>query len=160
MSISKETLIKMVLDAWNTHLQRAEKLFDSLSDDELLNEVSPGRNRGVYLLGHLIAVHDGIPELIGVGKQSYPELNAVFINEADKSSLPVPSISDLRSYWKKVHDDLATGFNKLSADEWFSAHTAISETDFAREPHRNRLNIIVNRTNHLSYHLGQLVFLK
>lgn len=150
----------MVLDAWNTHVQRAEKLFNNLNDVEMLKEVAPGRNRGVYLFGHLIAVHDGIPALLGVGKQNYPELNAVFINEADKSSLPVPSIGDLRTSWKKVHSDLSEGFNKLSSDEWFSAHTAVSEVDFVKEPHRNKLNIIINRTNHLSYHLGQLALIK
>lgn len=39
-------------------------------------------------------------------------------------------------------------------------HSAVSEEDFAKEPHRNKLNLLLNRTNHLSYHHGQLVFLK
>jgi hypothetical protein len=30
----------------------------------------------------------------------------------------------------------------------------------AKEPHRNKLNLLMNRTNHLSYHLGQLVLLQ
>jgi hypothetical protein len=47
----------------------------------------------------------------------------------------------------------------MKADEWFNKHTAVSAEDFAKEPHRNKLNVIVNRTNHTSYHLGQLVYL-
>ncbi len=37
---------------------------------------------------------------------------------------------------------------------------AVTAEDFAREPHRNKLNIVLNRTGHVSYHLGQLVLLK
>jgi hypothetical protein len=44
-------------------------------------------------------------------------------------------------------------------DEWFTRHNNVSAADFANEPHRNKLNIIINRTNHTSYHLGQLVYL-
>ena len=31
---------------------------DSLSDEQLQKEIAPGKNRGIYILGHLIAVHD------------------------------------------------------------------------------------------------------
>jgi len=36
---------------------------------------------------------------------------------------------------------------------------AVSDEDFSKEPHRNKLNVIINRTNHMSYHLGQLILL-
>ncbi len=36
----------------------------------------------------------------------------------------------------------------------------VSDEDFEKEPHRNKLNIIVTRTSHLSYHTGQLILLK
>ena len=32
----------------------------------------------------------------------------------------------------------------------------VSDEDFAREPHRNKLNVLISQTNHLSYHPGQL----
>jgi hypothetical protein len=35
-------------------------------------------------------------------------------------------------------------------------HTAVSEADFALNPSRNKLSILISRTNHQSYHLGQL----
>jgi hypothetical protein len=55
---------------------------------------------------------------------------------------------------------LSEHFSKLSFTEWFQKHNAVSETDFAKEPHRNKLNIVINRTNHLANHLGQLLLLK
>jgi hypothetical protein len=48
----------------------------------------------------------------------------------------------------------------LQPAEWFNRHTVVSEADFEKEPHRNKLNLLINRTNHLSYHLGQLIYLK
>jgi hypothetical protein len=36
----------------------------------------------------------------------------------------------------------------------------ISEQDFAKEPMRNKLNVLINRTNHLAYHYGQLRLIK
>ena len=36
-------------------------------------------------------------------------------------------------------------------------HSAVSEEDFVKEPLRNRLAVLASRTNHVSYHGGQLV---
>ncbi|MBK6626451.1 MAG: hypothetical protein IPJ87_16545 [Flavobacteriales bacterium] len=35
----------------------------------------------------------------------------------------------------------------------------IAEVDLPKEPHRNRLNVLMSRTNHLAYHRGQLIML-
>jgi hypothetical protein len=50
-------------------------------------------------------------------------------------------------------------FEIMKPEEWFEKHSAISEEDFAKEPHRNKLNIIITRTSHLQYHSGQIVLL-
>jgi hypothetical protein len=31
----------------------------------------------------------------------------------------------------------------------------VSEQDFEREPHRNRFGVLLGRTAHLTYHMGQ-----
>jgi len=36
-----------------------------------------------------------------------------------------------------------------------AAAPAISEEDYAKNPARNRLAVLLNRTTHTSYHLGQ-----
>jgi len=158
--MQRELFIKMVLDAWQTQIKRADDLFNELPDDQLMMEVSPGRNRGVYLLGHLAAIHDRIFRLLNVGEEINPGMYEIFVASPDKSGVKIPSISELKLYWKKVNAKLTEQFNKLSTDEWFQRHTSVSEEDFKKEPHRNKLNIIITRTNHLASHWGQLVFLK
>jgi hypothetical protein len=51
---------------------------------------------------------------------------------------------------------LFEGFASLSAADWLKKHGAVSAEDFVKEPLRNRLAILLGRTNHLAYHLGQL----
>ena len=156
----EELFIKMVLDAWHTQVRYADDLFNSLSDDQLLGEIAPGRNRGIYLLGHLTAVHDRMLPLLGLGDQRYPNLYKPFVESPDKTETELHSAEDLRNYWKETNNLLSEHFAKLSFTEWFQKHNAVSETDFAKEPHRNKLNVVINRTNHLANHLGQLLLLK
>jgi hypothetical protein len=33
----------------------------------------------------------------------------------------------------------------------------VSDEDFAKDPGRNRLAVVPSRTNHMSYHLGQII---
>ena len=156
----EETFIKMVLDAWHTQIKQADDLFNSLSDDQLMKEIAPGRNRGIYLLGHLTAVHDRMLPLLGFGDQRYANLYRTFVENADKTETNLPSTGDLRNYWKEINNVLTENFSRLSIEEWLQRHNAVSEVDFAKEPHRNKLNVVINRTNHLSNHLGQLLLLK
>ena len=160
MSIEQEVFIKIGLDAWNIYVERTNKLFESLTDEQLQQQVAPNRNTALYLLGHLTAVHDGMLPLLGFRDRLYPSLQEVFIKNPDRSGLEKPAASLLRQYWKEVNETLAGHFSKLTSDEWFQKHDSISAEDFLKEPHRNRLNVLVNRTNHLASHYGQLVFLK
>jgi hypothetical protein len=50
---------------------------------------------------------------------------------------------------------LFTGFAGLSPADWLKKHAAVSEEDFLKEQLRNRFAILLSRTNHLAYHLGQ-----
>jgi uncharacterized damage-inducible protein DinB len=155
-----ELAIKISADAWHTEITRTNKLFNELTDEQLQNEVSAGRNSGTYLLGHLTAVHDALFPLLGIGEKLYPELEEPFIKNPDNSGFESPSTADLRNYWKLVNEKLSDHFNQFTSAEWFQKHTSVSEEDFIKQPYRNRLNVLVSRTNHLSYHRGQLVFLQ
>jgi hypothetical protein len=158
--MTNQLIIKMVLDSWNSYTRQVDNLLDKLTDEQLQNEVSPGRNRGIYLLGHLTAVHDRMLPLLNLEDQLFPELADSFISNADKTNPLTVSAGELRQYWKKVNSTLKAHFNSISPDDWFKRHNTISAEDFQKEPHRNRLSIIINRTNHLSYHTGQLAYLK
>ena len=156
---SRTIFIRMVLDAWNSYNGRVKNLLNTLSDEQLLSETAPGRNRGIYLIGHLIAVSDGLFPILGFGERLYPELDKDFLENPDKPGLETLSINKLKEYWDNVNTKLAGHINQMPEDEWFNRHNKVSESDFIKEPHRNKLNIIINRTNHTSYHLGQLVYL-
>lgn len=153
-------LIKMVLDRWQGSIENWDKHLNSLTDEQLMREISPGKNRGIYLLGHLIAVHDDMLILLDMGERLYPELQEPFLKEADKMVSDIPTVSTLKNYWKAQCEMLQEKFNNLSAAQWFERHTAVTAEDFAKEPHRNKLNIIITRTSHLQYHCGQLALLK
>lgn len=155
----KTIFIKMVLDAWETHQGRFNKLLDSLTEEQLMSATAPGRNRGIYLAGHLIAVNDGMLPLLGFGEKIQPGLETVFIRNADDPTAEYPTMESLKQYRDEVNARLAAGMAAMQPDDWFTKHSSVSAEDFAREPHRNKLNILINRTNHLSYHLGQLAYL-
>jgi hypothetical protein len=155
-----DTIIKMVFDRWEASIKNADTLINSLSDETLQKEIAQGKNRGIYLLGHLIAVHDEMLKLLDMGEKEYPELYEPFLKSPDKTISQIPSASELRNVWAKQCQALKEKFARLKREEWFEKHTAISAEDFTREPHRNKLNIIINRTNHMQYHIGQLQLLK
>jgi len=157
--ISSELLVKMVIDRWNGSIANLNKHINALTDEQLQKEISPGRNRGTYLLGHLIAVHDDMLKLLDMGEKIFPELFESYIKQADKASTQTLTASELRAMWEKQNEHIQEKFEKLTPEEWFEKHTAVSEEDFAKELHRNKLNIIITRTSHLQYHTGQIVLL-
>jgi hypothetical protein len=40
---------------------------------------------------------------------------------------------------------------------WIQPHSAVSADDFVKDASRNRIAVLLSRTNHLSYRLGQAV---
>jgi hypothetical protein len=155
-----DTILKMVFDRWNGSIKNWDAILNNLTDETLQKEIAPGKNRGIYLLGHLIAVHDEMLKLLDMGEKFYPELYEPFIKSPDKATTQIPTAAELRSFWTKQCDMLKQKFESLKPEEWFEKHTAVSTEDFINEPHRNKLNIIITRTSHLNYHTGQLVLLK
>ena len=158
--MDKELFIKMVLDAWNLKVSQLDKLFGELSDEQLEKQIAPGKNTGVYLLGHLTAISNRMIPLLGLGNEINPTLYDTFVVKAEKEVTTRPPVTALRKDWAAINAALSKLFAAMQPDEWFNRHNSISEADFAKEPHRNKLNVIINRTNHLDYHAGQLVLLK
>jgi len=159
--MNKEQLIvKMALSAWDTHIGRTSEFLQTLSDEQLLNQIAPNKNTGIYLVGHLVAIHDAMNEILGLGKRSFVELDEAFVNNPDNSGFDMPSVSVLKKFWDEVHQNLRRSLSQLATDDWFKRHNHMTDEDFAKEPHRNKLNVLINRTNHLAYHLGQLRLLK
>jgi uncharacterized damage-inducible protein DinB len=154
---TEQLTVTIILASWKNTMGRADKVFSELTERQFLQEVAPGRNRILYLLGHLTAVHDGLHTILGLGERLHPELDATFVSKPDKEIETLPSISELTKYWTEVSSSLFEKFGRLLPEEWLQRHMAMSEEDYARDPTRNRLSVLLSRTNHLSYHLGQIV---
>lgn len=154
--MDKQLFVKMALGAWELQLGRIEKIFGSFSDEELLQPVAPGKNRVIYLLGHLTAYHDMLGASMGIAERNYAHLDEAFLKNPDNSGLDMPDAAYLRNAWADVHSKLSDQFAGLSAEEWFKKHNAVNDTDFAADPSRNRLNMLMNRTAHVAYHAGQI----
>jgi hypothetical protein len=149
--------IALGLKAWKTQIDRADKLLGGLSSEEVLREIAPGRNRLLYVWGHLTAIHDAMLPLLGLGERLHPELDIAFVSNPDKSRAGIPSHDQVRQAWNSVNRELSEGFEKMSWSDWLEPHSAVSAEDFAKDTSRNRFSILLSRTNHLSYHLGQAV---
>ena len=108
------SLIDSALRNWRSNVDRAGKLFGNLSQEQLLQEVAPGKNRVIYLWGHLTAFNDALIPLLGFGARIHPELDLMFVSNPDRT---VPTIllgEDLKIIWQETSQILWTGFSKLS----------------------------------------------
>lgn len=154
---SHELPVKVAINSWRLTVDRADTIFSSVTEEQLQREVAPGKSRVIYLWGHLIAVHDKMFSILGLGPRLHPDLDAVFIDKSDKEVAEIPSAGQLKQYWEEVNEKLLSQFQSLAADEWLLQHRAMSEEEYAKDPTRNRLAVLLSRTNHLSYHLGQMM---
>ncbi len=152
-------IIQQIVNAWAANSKAISNFFSKYEDAYYLNEIAPGRNRAIYLLGHLIASNDSMLPMFDLGERLYPELETTFLRTPDKSAPDTLTIAELRQYWENLNTTLAGHFSKMQQQDWMGRHTRVSEEDFALEPMRNKLNVLIGRTNHQQYHYGQLTLL-
>jgi len=152
---TETSLTDSALRGWKLNIDRTGKFFGALSEVQLLQEIAPGKNRLIYLWGHLTAINDALLPLLGLGQRLHPELDAMFVSNPDRSLKKPLSGEELKRVWDETNDALWMAFSRLSATEWLQKHTAVSEEDFKQEPYRNRFTILLGRTAHLAYHFGQ-----
>src|SRR5258706_13956921 len=72
--------VQVAINSWRLVAERTNKIFSSLTEEELLKEVAPGRNRLIYLWGHLTALHDALSPILGLGERLHPEFDAIFVS--------------------------------------------------------------------------------
>jgi hypothetical protein len=157
---TNQIIIKQLIASWTAQSKVVTDLFNLFEDEHYLKQVAPERNRGIYILGHLISASDGMQPLLGFGERSYPELEQLFSSNPDRSFDQLPSVNELKEKWATLNAALQERFAQLSLEEWLDRHTKVSAEDFAIQPERNKLGVLLGRTNHISYHTGQLIFLK
>jgi hypothetical protein len=148
-------LTAAAVNLWNQIIERASKSFDAFTDEQLQLEVAPGKNRVFYILGHITATHDRLLPLLRLGERRYPQLD-VFLEKPDRVQSDPISAAELRKAWTEVNSAVTAAVSTLTPEQWLERHSAISEEDFAKEPHRNRLTVFTSRTTHAAYHHGQV----
>ena len=98
--------------------------------------------------------------LLGFGERRYPELDLIFISQPDRAVPNNFAGEAMGDMWSQLDDFLWGEFARLTPEEWLERHHGVSPEDFEREPHRNRYAILLGRTTHLAYHLGQAILVK
>ena len=62
-------LVDSAIRAWESTSDRIDKFFGALSPEQLEQEIAPGRNRLIYLWGHIAALNDRLFPLVGLGSK-------------------------------------------------------------------------------------------
>jgi hypothetical protein len=153
--MSEQALVTTAVNSWKLNIERADRIFSPLTEEQLLKEVAPGKNRLIYLWGHLTAVHDRMLPLLVLGPRLHPEYDDLFLTNPDKTAPTLPAAEEIKKAWNEVNGALLAGFESLSSADWLQKHASVSDDDFAKDPLRNRFSVLLSRTTHISFHLGQ-----
>jgi hypothetical protein len=113
--------------AWLLQNRKISDLINRLSDEDLKKEVSPGRNSGLYLLGHLIAANDLLMPLFGFGEKMFPEYEKIFLCTPDKCSQKFPPTALVKSHWFALNNTLRLKFETVDNKTWIPHDTFSSE---------------------------------
>ncbi len=154
----KSIMIKMVTNSWSIGSLRINKFLNEISDKEMELTIVPNGNQVKWIIGHLAASNNTALETLGIAKV----INPILVDYYSKKQLPGHSPlsnDEIKDYWHKTLSLLNSGLEHFTAVDWFERHNSISPEDFTKEPHRNKLNVILNRSVHLSHHFGQLSIL-
>lgn len=158
--ISQEkTEVKLSVDAWLLSNRRMNTILGNMTDKELYSAVASGRNRGIYLLGHLTAFSDSLLLSLGFRDRLFPEFDFLFVNNPDNVYQEYPSADELKSNWRTVNYSLLNFIEGMSEKQWMERLGGVSGQEFLGNSLQNKLNILIQCTNHQNYHLGQLAFL-
>src|SRR5689334_7730521 len=105
-SHTADLFAKTALNAWRINIDRLDKLFKAASDEQLQQEIAPGKNRIFYLLGHLAAVHDRMLPLLGLGARLHAGLDEAFLTNPDRTKPDAISASALRQAYSTINETL------------------------------------------------------
>jgi len=87
---SHKLSVQVAINSWRLVVERANKTLSNLPEDQLSKEVAPGRNRLIYLWGHLTAIHDAMFPILGLGERLHPDLDAIFVSIPDEAGHRYP----------------------------------------------------------------------
>lgn len=149
-------ITQVAISQWEQHVTRATRLLKQMPDEVLSSHIAPGKNTGTYVVGHLIAIHDAMPKILGIGEAQHPELFDVYVAQPDSADTAKKTVQELRDLWDETHERVTNLIKEMPEEDWLKRHASMTDEDFEANPYRNRLSVLLNRTNHFAFHLGQL----
>ena len=150
------TTLDICLLQWDTYNRRMQKVIDTIKEEDFHRPIVAGSNSPSWLLGHLADTDDALLELFGIRSRIFPELAKVYHHERGTNQSGHLSKEELSKKWNEVLSELDRTFKSMSEADWHARHMAVSEEDFKKEPHRNKLNVMLSRVGHKASHLGQI----
>jgi uncharacterized damage-inducible protein DinB len=152
--------LDVCLIQWNTYNTRMQKAMDAIADENFHKSIVAGGNTPSWLFGHLVDTDDALLELFGIRKRLYPDLKSIYHHERGTNQEGHLSRTELVKRWNEISAELDKAFKSWNEAQWLDRHTAVLEEDFKKEPHRNKLNVMLSRVEHKASHLGQIAMLK
>jgi hypothetical protein len=144
---------RLVLEQW------VRFALDRLTNDDLALEIIPGRNHGVWILGHLIASDDDLSLFLGKGPLLFPEYQALFAQGCPcRAAGEYPSPDLLREQWDAVCAKNTRIHAALTDDELDLPHDMV-EGNPADDYFGTKARVIMHWHMHQAYEAGQLALL-
>ena len=141
---------------WDTYNRRMQKMLDDVNEGNFHKPIVSGGNSPSWLFGHLADTDDALLVLFGIGERMFPELGKIYHHERNTNQEGHLSNVELTARWKAIVAELDKTFKTMSESDWLGRHMAVTEEEFKKEPHRNKLNVLLSRVTHKASHLGQL----
>src|ERR1043166_7989271 len=69
---------KLLYEMWKAMSVWTSGIINSLSEVELQQRIAPGKNHGIWILGHLVESEDDLSLFIGTGELGFPEYEKTF----------------------------------------------------------------------------------
>jgi DinB superfamily len=148
----------LLLEQYHFMLTWINMYLNALTDEELRSEIVPGKNHGVWILGHLVASDDTLSEYIGCGPTLFPDTQ---LFSQGNTLLPVDECKSptiLRVEWKHVCEKNEAIYNALTDTELDQPH-ALLQGNPDEDYFKTKQGVLLNWPLHQAHHAGQLALL-
>lgn len=126
-----------------------------IKEEDLKLEVSPGKNHGVFILGHLVTSDDDFSVYMGKGDLLFPDYQKMFGTGA--KLLPpdqYPTATEILEKWKAVCEKNEKIYKEFKDSELSEYHALCN--DPGKDFFKTKERVIQAWQLHLAYHAGQL----
>ncbi|HRI26711.1 MAG TPA: DinB family protein [Chitinophagales bacterium] len=147
-------------DQWRIVVSWVNGTLNILTNEQLCLPIAPGKNHGIWILGHLIESEDELGVYLGKSDWLFPQYETLF--GQGSTLLPThhyPTPDVLRRQWKEVcarNDQILTHFTNA---EWHEPHTRIGNGNPLDDFFKTKGRCIAIWNIHQAYHAAQLALI-